>query len=124
MVPPSKDLGQWPVGMCLMKSLDHGGRVGKVFGWFPACCIWGIVKPFPLDQVEQARALATVIKLAVEDPIDLPLVGIGQLDWWWWVDYLVGDTTRNSGLQESALSVIFLCYKCISIYAKVAHIEY
>ena len=83
-----------------MKSLDQGRRVGKVFGWFPACCIWGIVKPFPFDQVEEARALAMVIKLAVEDPIDLPLVSISQLDWWWGIDYPVGDVTRTGGLQE------------------------
>ena len=100
MVPPSKDLGQWPVGMCLVKILDQGGHVGKVFGWFPACCIRGIVKPFPFDQVEQAWALAMVIKLAVEDLIDLPLVRIGQLDWWWWVDYPIGDVTRTGGLQQ------------------------
>src|SRR5882672_7339224 len=100
MVPPSKYLGQWPVGMCLMKSLDQGGRVGKVFGWFPACCIRGIVEPFPFNQVEEAWALVMVIELAVEDPIDLPLIIISQLNWWWWVDYPVGDTTRTSGLQE------------------------
>ena len=60
----------------------------------------GYCQTFPFDQVEQAWALATVIKLAVEDPIDLPLIRIGQLDWWWGVDYPVGDVTRTGGLQQ------------------------
>jgi len=62
--------------------------------------ITGVVKPFPFNKVKVSQPLAMAIKPAVEDLIDFPLIGVIQLDQWWWVYCSVGDLTRASGLQQ------------------------
>ena len=94
-----RDLRSGLVWVHLMESLDQVGCIGKMFGWFPTCCVGGVVEALPLDQVEQPPPFAMPMDLAVEDPMDLPLVGVVQLNWWRWVDDSVGGLTRASGLQ-------------------------
>jgi len=40
------------IWVCLMECLYYIGCIHKVFGWFPTCCIRGIVEAFPLDEVQ------------------------------------------------------------------------
>ena len=91
-VPPPNELGgpaylDKPDGM-LGLHLVHSQGVG------------GVVKPFPFNEVKESGSLATMIKPAVEDLIDFPLIGVIQLDQWWWVYCSVGDLTRGSGFQQ------------------------
>jgi len=72
----------------------------EVFRRFPTRGIGGIVEAPPLDQVKESRPLATAIDPTVQDPMNFPLVGVPQLDWWWRVYGSVGDLTRASGLQQ------------------------
>src|SRR5882724_5861865 len=74
----------------MMECLDHVRCIREVFGWFPTCCVRGIVKPFPLHEIQQTCPLAMPIDPAVKDPMNFPLVGIVQLDQWWWVYDLLG----------------------------------
>jgi len=83
-----------------MECLDHVGCISKVFGRFPAHGIRGVVKPFPFDEVQQSQPLMMVIKPAVQDLIDFPLIRVIQLNQWWGVYCSVGDLTRDSGLQQ------------------------
>src|SRR5882724_7450929 len=46
--------GSWLIWVSLMECLDHIGCIRKVFWWFPTHCIWGVVKSFPLDKVQQS----------------------------------------------------------------------
>jgi len=94
------DSRSWLVWIGLMECLDHIGCVRKVFRWFPTRGIGGVVEAPPLDQVKESRSLATAIDPTVQDPMNLPLVGVPQLDWWWRVYRSVGDLTRASGLQQ------------------------
>jgi len=55
-----------------VEGLDQVWGIGKVFGWFPAGCIWGVIKPFTFNQVEETSALSMAIHPAVQDPIDFP----------------------------------------------------
>ena len=71
-----------------------------MFRWFPAHCVWGIVKPFPFDKVEEPQSLAMAINPAVEDPMDFPLIRVIQLDRWQGVYGSIGNLTRASGLQQ------------------------
>jgi len=50
-----------------------------VFRRFPAGCVRSVVKPFPFDEVKQTQTLVTMIELAVQDPIDLPLIWTIQI---------------------------------------------
>jgi len=84
--------------MCQMEGLDYIGCIRQVFRRFPACCVGSVVKSFPLNQIEEAQSLATTVDPAVQDPMDLPLIGVVQLDWGWGVYGPVGDPTRASGL--------------------------
>src|SRR5882724_4604891 len=92
--------GSWLVWIGLMECLDNVGCVRKVFRQFPTRGIRGVVEAFPLDQVKQSRLLVTAINPAVQDPVNFPLIGVVQLDRWWWVYGSVGDLTRASGLQQ------------------------
>jgi len=79
--------------------LVPGQVLGEVFWWFPAGHIRGVIETLPLDQVEQAGSYVLMVKLAVEDLIDFPLIRVIQFNWWWCVQYPVGDLTSASGLQ-------------------------
>jgi len=83
----------------LIECLDHAWCISKLFRWLQTL-VRGVVKPFPLNKIEQPCALGMVVKLAVEDLTDFPLVGVIQLNWWRWVDHSVGYLTRASGLQQ------------------------
>ena len=54
---------QWPLVMnlggqlswvSLVECLDHFGCICQVFGWFPTCHVGGVIKPFPLNKIQQA----------------------------------------------------------------------
>jgi len=98
--PLFMDSRSWLVWIGLMECLDNIGCVHKVFRRFPTHGIGGVVKAPPLDQVKESRPLAMVIDPTVQDPMNFPLVGVPQLDWWWRVYGSVGDLTRASGLQQ------------------------
>ena len=53
-IPPPKGLRRWVVRICHMECLDQVGHICNVFRWFPVHCIGCVVKPFPLDKIEQA----------------------------------------------------------------------
>src|SRR5882724_8833144 len=84
----------------MMECLDNVGCICEVFRRFPTCGIGGVVESSPLDQVKQSRPLATAINPAVQDPMNFPLIGVVQLDRWWWIYGSVGNLTRASGLQQ------------------------
>ena len=86
------------VGM--MECLDNIGCICEVFRWFPTHGIGGVVKSFPLNQVKQFRPLVMAINLDVQDLMNFPLVGVIQLDQWWWVYGSVVNLTRAGGLQQ------------------------
>jgi len=72
--PLLMNLGGRLIWIILMECLDHVGCIGKVFRWFPACGIRGVVEPFPLDEIEQPQPVAMAVESAVKDPINLPLI--------------------------------------------------
>ena len=96
-------LGGWLIWISLVECLDHIRCIHKVFGWFPTQCVRGVVKPFPFNKVEQSQSLVIAINPAVKDPMDFPLIGVIQLDQWWWVYCSVGYLTRASGFQQQPM---------------------
>ena len=92
------NLGGCLIWISLMECLDYIGCIHKIFRQFPTHGIGGIVKPFPLNKVKESQSLVTVINPAVKDPMDFPLIGVVQLDQWWWVYGSFGNLTRASGL--------------------------
>jgi len=88
--PLPVNLGERLIWISLMECLDQVGCMCKVFRWFPAHFIRGVVKSLPLDKLEQAWTFATMVELAVDDPTNFPLVRIVQLNWWRWVNCSVG----------------------------------
>src|SRR5882724_4060657 len=96
--PLFMNLGGWIMWISLVECSDHIRCILQVFRWLPTCCIGGVVKSFPLDQVKQARSFVPMIDPTVQDPMDFPFVGVVQLDWWWGCCGPVGDLTTTSGL--------------------------
>jgi len=94
------NLGGQLIWISLVECLDYIGCIRKVFRWFPTCCIGGVVKSFPLNQVKEPQSLAMMVNSAVKDPRDFPLIGVIQFNQWQWVYSSVGDITRASGLQQ------------------------
>ena len=98
--PLSMNLGGQFIWISLVECFDHVRCIHKVFRWFPTHCIWGVVKSFQFDEVEQPWSLVIVIHPTVKYLIDLPFIGVIQLDWWQWIYGSVGDLTRASGFQQ------------------------
>ena len=63
-------------------------------------CSGGVVESFTLDKVQQPWPLVMAINSAVQDPMNLPLIGVVQFDRRWWIDHPVGDLTRASVLEQ------------------------
>jgi len=93
------DSRSWLVWIGLMNVWTHWVRSRGVQA-VPNLWHWGCCRTPPLDQVKESRPLATAINPTVQDPMNFPLVGVPQLDWWWRVYGSVGDLTRASGLQQ------------------------
>ena len=68
------NLWGWLIWISLMECLDYVRCVHQVFGGFPTHCVWGIVKPFPFDEIKEPWPLATLINPAVQDLMDFPLI--------------------------------------------------
>src|SRR5882724_5446402 len=94
------NLGGWLIWVSLVECLDYIGCIGKVFRWLPTHHIGSVVKSFPLHKIQQARPFVMTIDPAVQDPVDFPLVGVLQLNWWWRFYGPVRNPTRASGLQQ------------------------
>ena len=69
-----RNSGGWLIWTSLMEHFDHVWCIHQVFGQFPACHIWGIVKPFPFNKVKQPQSFVMVINPAVKDLMDFPLM--------------------------------------------------
>ena len=72
------NLGGQLIWISSMEHLDHVWCLSKVFRRFPAFFIRCVVK---VDKIEQPQALATMIKPAVKDLTDFPLIRLAQLNW-------------------------------------------
>ena len=70
----------WLVGVGVVECPNYVRSVSHIFLRLPACGICGVVESQPLNKVEEAQALSVVINFAIEDSLDLILVGFFDLE--------------------------------------------